>query len=73
MSQPQTPSLQFCTIRIRVPLMAPYFIRNLVPRRQAHDAKREPLSQVMLSLTAVQWAQFLTGYGSVRPPPSSAN
>ncbi|KAI0289826.1 MFS general substrate transporter [Russula brevipes] len=42
--------------------MAPYFIRNLVPRRQAHDANREPLLQLILSLTAVQWAQFLTGW-----------
>jgi SHS family lactate transporter-like MFS transporter len=45
--------------------MAPYFIRNLVPRRQAQDANRKPLSQVLLSLTWIQWAQFLTGYDPV--------
>jgi SHS family lactate transporter-like MFS transporter len=42
--------------------MAPYFIRNLVPRRQAHDENRRPLLEVLHSLTGVQWAQFLTGY-----------
>jgi hypothetical protein len=73
MSQPPNPPFSFDTIRIRVPLMAPYFIRNLIPRRQAHDANRGPLLQVLLSLTAVQWAHFLTGYDSVRPPSSSAN
>ena len=45
--------------------MAPYFIRNLVPRRQAHDANRRPLLQVLFSLTAIQWAQFLTGYSPI--------
>src|SRR6266849_11009555 len=42
--------------------MAPYFIHNLVPRRQAHDENHRPLLEVLLSLTGVQWAQFLTGY-----------
>ncbi len=42
--------------------MAPYFIRNLLPRRQAHDENRKPLSEVLLSLTSTQWAQFMTGY-----------
>ncbi|KAH9954960.1 MFS general substrate transporter [Russula dissimulans] len=42
--------------------MAPYFIRNLLPRRQAHDANRMPLSEVLASVTWVQWAQFLTGW-----------
>jgi hypothetical protein len=42
--------------------MALYFIRNLVPRRQARDGDRRPLLEVLLSLTGTQWAQFLTGY-----------
>ncbi len=42
--------------------MAPNFIRNLVPRRQARDENRRPLSEVLRSLTGTQWAQFLTGY-----------
>jgi hypothetical protein len=42
--------------------MTPYFIRNLVPRRQARDANRRPLSEVLFSLTGTQWAQFLTGH-----------
>ncbi|KAF8466529.1 carboxylic acid transporter [Russula ochroleuca] len=42
--------------------MTPLFIRNLVPRRQACDANRRPLSEVLRSLTGTQWAQFLTGW-----------
>ncbi|KAF8489061.1 carboxylic acid transporter [Russula emetica] len=42
--------------------MAPSFIRNLLPRRQARDENRRPLLEVILSLTGVQWAQFLTGW-----------
>jgi hypothetical protein len=41
--------------------MAPYIIRNLVPRRQARDANRKPLLQVLRSLTWLQWLQFFTG------------
>ncbi|KAI0247448.1 MFS general substrate transporter [Lactifluus subvellereus] len=42
--------------------MAPYLIRNLVPRRQARDANQKPLVQVLGSLTWLQWAQFFTGW-----------
>ncbi|KAI0299688.1 MFS general substrate transporter [Multifurca ochricompacta] len=42
--------------------MAPYFIRNLLPRRQARDANRRPLGPLLRSLTLIQWAQFLTGW-----------
>jgi hypothetical protein len=42
--------------------MAPYFIRNLVPRKQAHDHPRRPLSQVLGELTFIQWLQFSSGY-----------
>ncbi|KAI9430537.1 MFS general substrate transporter [Lactarius indigo] len=42
--------------------MAPYFIRNLVPRRQAHDYPRKPLAQVLGGLTFIQWLQFLSGW-----------
>ena len=56
---------------VSIPSMAPYFIRNLIPRRQAHDENRKPLLEVILSLTGVQWAQFLTGYDTFlsRPLP----
>jgi MFS transporter, SHS family, lactate transporter len=41
--------------------MAPYFLRNLVPRR---EVRREsmPLITVLASLTWLQWAHFLTGW-----------
>jgi SHS family lactate transporter-like MFS transporter len=42
--------------------MAPYFIRNLVPRKQAHDHPRRPLSQVLGELTFIQWLQFSSGW-----------
>ncbi|KAH9057483.1 carboxylic acid transporter [Lactarius vividus] len=43
--------------------MAPYFIRNLVPRRQAHgDYPRRPLSEVLRGLTLLQWLQFSSGW-----------
>lgn len=45
--------------------MAPYFIRNLLPRRHAEGVNSRPLSEVLLSLTWIQWAQFLTGYDHV--------
>jgi MFS transporter, SHS family, lactate transporter len=45
--------------------MVPYFIHNLVPRRQARETNRTPLVQVLRSLTWLQWAQFFTGYNTV--------
>jgi MFS transporter, SHS family, lactate transporter len=42
--------------------MAPYFIRNLIPRREARDDNRRPLLEVLRTITWVQWAQFLSGY-----------
>ncbi|KAI0249023.1 MFS general substrate transporter [Lactifluus subvellereus] len=42
--------------------MAPYFIRNLVPRREARLENRRPLLEVLRSITWVQWAQFLSGW-----------
>ncbi|TDL17206.1 MFS general substrate transporter [Rickenella mellea] len=41
--------------------MAPYFIRNLVPRREKTD-RQTPLLEVLRALTWVQWAQFFTGW-----------
>jgi len=41
--------------------MAPYFIRNLIPRREARNANRRPLLEVLRTVTWVQWAQFLSG------------
>jgi SHS family lactate transporter-like MFS transporter len=42
--------------------MAPYFVRNLIPRREARDDNRRPLLEVLRTITWVQWAQFLSGY-----------
>lgn len=56
----------FSLALIFISCMTPYFIRNLVPRRQALDANRRPLSEVLLSLTGTQWAQFLTGHDPFR-------
>ena len=42
--------------------MAPYFIRNLIPRREARDENRRPLLEVLRTITWVQWAQFVSGY-----------
>jgi SHS family lactate transporter-like MFS transporter len=44
--------------------MAPYFIRNLIPRRDARDARdanRRPILEVLRTVTWVQWAQFISG------------
>ena len=46
------------------PLMAPYFIRNLIPKRETRDLNRRPLLEVLRSLTWIQWAQFFSGYVS---------
>lgn len=40
--------------------MAPYFLRNLVPRREVRAAAR-PLWGVILELKWQQWAQFFVG------------
>ncbi|KAF5341471.1 hypothetical protein D9758_013940 [Tetrapyrgos nigripes] len=41
--------------------MAPYFLQNLIPRREKTEHAR-PLMQVLLSLTWLQWAQFWVGW-----------
>ncbi|KAF8889876.1 carboxylic acid transporter protein [Infundibulicybe gibba] len=41
--------------------MTPYFLRNLVPQREKRAAAR-PLLTVILSLTWMQWAHFLSGF-----------
>ncbi|KAI0074125.1 MFS general substrate transporter [Panus rudis PR-1116 ss-1] len=41
--------------------MAPYFLRNLVPRREKR-AEGRPLLQVLRSLTWVQWGHFFSGW-----------
>ncbi|KAI0040953.1 carboxylic acid transporter [Auriscalpium vulgare] len=41
--------------------MAPYFIRNLIPRREARQQGR-PLWTVLRSLTWTQWALFWSGW-----------
>ena len=41
--------------------MAPYFIRNLVPRRERRTEGR-PLLEALSSITLVQWGLFWSGY-----------
>jgi SHS family lactate transporter-like MFS transporter len=43
--------------------MAPYFLRNLIPKREKkeHDDSR-PLLEVLKSLTWLQWAMFASGW-----------
>ena len=41
--------------------MAPYFIRNLIPRRDQRTEGR-PLLEALASLTLVQWGLFWSGY-----------
>ncbi|KAF9447021.1 carboxylic acid transporter protein [Macrolepiota fuliginosa MF-IS2] len=41
--------------------MAPYFLRNLIPKREQR-AQAKPLLQVLAGLTWVQWAHFFCGW-----------
>ena len=41
--------------------MAPYFLRNLLPKREKNDHAR-PLLTVLGELTAIQWALYFSGY-----------
>ena len=41
--------------------MAPYFLQNLIPRREARQDSR-PLFEVLKSLTWIQWAHFWSGW-----------
>ncbi|KAJ7581052.1 carboxylic acid transporter [Mycena floridula] len=41
--------------------MAPYFLQNLVPKREARQNAR-PLLAVLATLTWIQWAHFLSGW-----------
>ncbi|KAF8632039.1 hypothetical protein AX15_002083 [Amanita polypyramis BW_CC] len=41
--------------------MAPYFLRNLIPRRERTERSR-PLFEVLKSLTWLQWAHFFCGW-----------
>ncbi|CAA7271289.1 unnamed protein product [Cyclocybe aegerita] len=51
----------FLLASLQTTAMAPYFIRNLVPRREKQEGSR-PLLTVLASLTWLQWAQFLSGW-----------
>ena len=45
-----------------IPLaMAPYFVKNLVPRRETRALTR-PLLTAVATITWVQWAMFFSGY-----------
>ena len=39
-----------------------FYVRSLIPHRQASEEKRASVQQVLRSLTWIQWAQFLSGY-----------
>ncbi|KAF8803096.1 MFS general substrate transporter [Phlegmacium glaucopus] len=41
--------------------MAPYFLQNVIPRREAR-ANSKPLLSVLASLTWIQWAMLLSGW-----------
>lgn len=41
--------------------MAPYFMRNLIPKREK-DENRRPFFQVLLTVTPLQWAQLMAGW-----------
>ncbi|KAL0581886.1 hypothetical protein V5O48_000115 [Marasmius crinis-equi] len=41
--------------------MAPYFIRNLIPKRESRQGAR-PLSTVLAGLSWLAWAQFFSGW-----------
>jgi MFS transporter, SHS family, lactate transporter len=41
--------------------MAPYFVKNLIPRREARQSAR-PLITVLRSLTWLQWAHYFSGW-----------
>jgi len=41
--------------------MAPYFLRNIIPKREQRKQAR-PLLQVLAGLTWVQWAHFFSGW-----------
>jgi len=40
--------------------MTPYFLRNLVPKREKHEYNR-PLLTVLGELTFTQWALYFSG------------
>lgn len=44
--------------------MAPYFLRNLLPRPETRK-EGKPLLDVLASLTWVQWAMFWSGYAHI--------
>lgn len=44
--------------------MAPYFLKNLVPKREKVERTR-PLLEVLRSLTWTQWGLFLSGWVTI--------
>ncbi|KAK0457610.1 carboxylic acid transporter [Desarmillaria tabescens] len=42
--------------------MAPYFLLNLIPRRQKTDEEARPLLTVLAGLSWIQWAHFFSGW-----------
>ena len=52
--------------------MAPYFIRNLIPRREQRQEGR-PLLEALRSITWMQWALFWSGYVLSQSWPSGSS
>ena len=50
----------YSSSRFLVATMAPFFLRNLIPRRE--QKQQTNLLTVIGDLTWVQWAQFFVGY-----------
>jgi len=48
--------------------MAPYFLRNLVLKKEKVEGAR-PLWEVLSGLTWVQWGLFFSGYAASLVPP----
>ena len=46
--------------------MAPYFLKNLVPRRETR-AHARPLLTAVATITWIQWAMFFSGYVKIFP------
>lgn len=51
--------------------MVPFFVRNLIPRREARAVNRRTLFEALRTMTWTQWAQFLSGFVSFPATSSS--
>ena len=49
-----------CASTARTSMTVPYFLRNLVPRKE-NTVKSRTLLEVLATITWVQWAQYFVG------------